>query len=211
MAGDRTDWLAWHEAYADPGSSLSRRLHVVQGLVEDHLDRHEGAVRVVSACAGDGRDLLGVLEQRDDAARVGGRLVETDPTLVRRARARAAELGLDLEVRQEDAGTTSAYAGATPADLVLLCGVFGNVTDDDVERTVHATPGLCASGATVVWTRHRGAPDLTPRIRQWFSAAGFSELGWYAPDDDEVGVGAHRYDGDPVALEPGQPLFTFLR
>jgi hypothetical protein len=165
---------------------------------------------VVSACAGEGRDLLGVLEQRDDAARVSGRLVEADPVLAGRARDRAAAGGFDLEVLHGDAGSTSSYAGAVPADLVLLCGVFGNITEADIERTVRATPSLCAPGATVVWTRHRGDPDVTPRIRAWFADAGLEEITWFAPDDDEIGVGAHRLVGDPVALEPGQQLFRFV-
>ena len=33
-----------------------------------------------------------------------------------------------------DASTTSAYRGAVPADLVLACGIFGNVSDEDIQR-----------------------------------------------------------------------------
>ena len=209
MGGAGTDWHAWHEEYADPTSSLSRRLRVVQRLVADHLDRSSGPVRVVSACAGEARDLLGVLEQRDDRDRVSGLLVEADPVLAARARERVAGLGVDLTVRQGDAGTTSAYVEAAPADLVLLCGVFGNVPDVDVERTVRAAPQLCAPGATVIWTRHRLEPDLTPAIREWFAASGFSPVAWVAPEDVQFGVGAHRYDGPGVALEPDRRLFSF--
>jgi len=39
-----------------------------------------------------------------------------------------------LEVMQGDAGTTTACAGAVPVDVLLLCGIFGNVEVDDVER-----------------------------------------------------------------------------
>lgn len=28
----------------------------------------------------------------------------------------------------------------------------------------------------VIWTRHRRLPDLTPRIRAWFTDAGFDEV-----------------------------------
>lgn len=34
-----------------------------------------------------------------------------------------------IEVVHGDAGTTDAYTGAVPTDVVLLCGVLGNLTD----------------------------------------------------------------------------------
>ena len=75
-----TDWDAWHDDYADPTSPLAQRLQVVQRAIEGHLDSSAPRdVRVVSACAGDGRDLLQVLERRDDADRVSATLIEADP------------------------------------------------------------------------------------------------------------------------------------
>jgi hypothetical protein len=68
---------------------------------------------------------------------------------------------------------------------------------------------LCAPGATVLWTRHRAEPDLTPAIRAWFEASGFTEVGFDAPDDARFGVGANRLVAEPVPLEAGRRLFTF--
>jgi hypothetical protein len=34
-----------------------------------------------------------------------------------------------------DAGVTDVYAGAVPADLLLVCGVFGNIGDADVQSS----------------------------------------------------------------------------
>ena len=57
-----TDWVDWHTPYDDPDSSLSQRLQAVQRGVRRFLDTvGERPVRVVSACAGQGRDLLEVL------------------------------------------------------------------------------------------------------------------------------------------------------
>src|SRR4051794_99574 len=131
-----TDWDAWHRAYADPTSMLSERLAVVQRHIDEWLEATAPAsVRVVSSCAGDGRDLLGVLEGRADARRVRATLLEADSRLAGRATERIERLALaDVEVRCTDAGLTDGYAEAVPADLVLLCGIFGNVSDDDVRR-----------------------------------------------------------------------------
>ena len=109
---------------------------------------------------------------------------------------------------QGDAGELSAYEGAVPADLVLACGVFGNVPDQDVRRTVLALPQLCAPGATVIWTRHRRPPDLTPSIRGWLREGGFAELEFVAPDDVLWSVGVHRFDGATAPLSR-ERIFSF--
>lgn len=178
-----TDWSAWHHDYADPESALSQRLRAVQRHIGTWLDSTAPApVTVVSMCAGDGRDLLEVLDGRPDGDRVTATLVETDERNVERARTHISGLGHPrVHVRRRDAGSTDAYAGAVPADLVLACGIFGNIEDDDVRRTIAALPQLCAEAATVIWTRTRQPPDLTPRIRDWLTERDFEEIEFTAP------------------------------
>ena len=62
------DWHEWHAAYDNPGSGLARRLAWVQDQVRAALDAAPaGPVRVISLCAGQGRDLIGALAQRRQA------------------------------------------------------------------------------------------------------------------------------------------------
>jgi putative methyltransferase len=207
----RRDWQAWHSAYDEEGSPLQRRLKIVQGHVRDWLEARQGQpLRVVSVCAGEGRDLLGVLAGHPDARHVSARLVELDPRNVAAAEAAAQEAGLSgVEVMQADAGSSDSYRGAVPADLVLVCGVFGNISDSDIRQTVTALPQLCAPDATVVWTRSRHEPDRTPTIRGWFAHSGFEELAFDAPDDALFSVGVHRLVGRPSTLMPDEVLFRF--
>jgi hypothetical protein len=93
----------------------------------------------------------------------------------------------------------------------LLGGLLGNVSDEDAGGTIAALSGLCAPGATVVWTRHRREPDLTPAIRGWFTAAGYSEQSFTAPVDTLWSVGVHRLVGLPRPLGEGRRLFSFVR
>ncbi|HEY0716369.1 MAG TPA: SAM-dependent methyltransferase [Streptosporangiaceae bacterium] len=206
------DWVAWHEAYDDPASRLSARLTLVKQQLAGALDRAPaGAVRLVSLCAGQGRDVIETLPghpRRDDVTAV---LVEASPVLTGQARAGAAAAGLTaVQVREADASQVTSFADAVPADVLLLCGIFGNVSAEDIARTVAAAPALCAPEATVIWTRHRRPPDLTPQIRAWFSAAGFTEFAFGSPPSaPEIGVGAATLrDGADGALPEG-PLFRF--
>lgn len=205
-----TDWVRWHEEYGDPSSALSRRLRIVQRHIIDWLeDRPDAALTVFSACAGQGQDLIQVLGRRGNADRVHATLLESDPRNVEAARAAAAELST-VEVRRADAGDLASYRDATPADLLLMVGVFGNISDDDIRRTVVALPHLCRPGATVIWTRSRRDPDLTGSIRAWFADAGFAELAFDAPADALFSVGVHRLTRAPRTSPPTGRLFTFL-
>ncbi len=206
------DWVAWHDPYDDAESSLSRRLRTVQELLAAACDdAPPGPIRVISICAGQGHDLLGVLEhhvRRDD---VVARLVELAPANVAAARARARRLDSPtVEVVEGDAGTTDAYRGVVPADVVLACGVFGNIGDDDIHTTIDALPSLCAPGALVLWTRHRLPPDATSWIRTSFEDRGFDEVAFVAPHDEVYGIGAHRLRTEPAPFAPGRRLFRFV-
>jgi hypothetical protein len=58
-----------------------------------------------------------------------------------------------------DASLVDQYQDLAPADLLLVCGVFGNISDADIERTIDACGQLCKTGDTVIWTRHRAEPE----------------------------------------------------
>ena len=170
-AGDGRDWVAWHGAYDVPGSGLAQRLAAVQAQIAAALDQAPpGPLRAVSMCAGQGRDLIGVLAGHPRGADVTARLVELDRRNAAAALDLAAAAGLaQVEVILADAAEPAAYAGLVPADLVLACGVFGNITDADVRQTIQRLPQLCAAGGTVIWTRGRWAPDLIPQICDWLA------------------------------------------
>lgn len=81
-----TDWLAWHAGYDDPHSSLARRLLVVQRLLDDVFSAYEGGrLRLLSLCAGDGRDVLTLVDRWRRRIELNGRLIEHDARLVRQA------------------------------------------------------------------------------------------------------------------------------
>ena len=212
--GGLRDYEQWHREYDDPGSDLSWRLGKVRRYITAALDERAGPVRALSLCAGDGRDLLGVLSARGDADRVEATLVEIHQRIAEAAREAAAGLS-HVRVLTADAAEPDLYAGAVPVDLVLLVGIFGNISDGDIRATVAAAPQLCRPGATLIWSRGRRDND---DIRSWFAEAGFTEVDYASlasaadrADRSVTALGVVRYDGPPQPLIPGQRLFTFLR
>jgi hypothetical protein len=204
--------VEWHAQYDQPDSTLARRLAAVQDRIRVVLDgAPPGPIQAISLCAGQGRDLIGALADHPRRGDVSARLVELDERSAAVARSSAAVAGLEkVEVVTGDAALTSQYADIVPAYLVLMCGMFGNISDPDIERTVGFAAQLCARGGTVVWTRQRAEPDLVPRICEWFGARGF-ELVWLSDPDAGFGVGAHRFAADPSSLEPAARMFRFTR
>jgi len=107
---------------------------------------------------------------------------------------------------------TAAWVDAVPVDLLLLCGIFGNVTDDDIHRTIAAVPGLLTDGGIVIWTRGAFAdrPDLRPIVCGWCAEAGLDEVS-FDGDPEAYGVGVNRF----VAAAEPRPLparlFEFVR
>lgn len=134
-----------------------------------------------------------------------------DQTLVGGAQATAART-TGVEVRQGDAGDPHVFADVPPVDLLLLCGIFGNVSDDDVRTTVAAAPSMLAPNGTVIWTRGRfGDHDLRPAIRRWFVDAGLAEES-FDGDPERYGVGVARAGDRPPPLRSDDDrLFTFTR
>ena len=205
------NWQEWHHGYEDPSSSLSRRLAVVRRRVADVLNSASDPIRVLSLCAGDGRDLLPVLADRRPPTEFVV-LVEKDPGLAETARRTAIDRQLEgVAVITGDAGEPAQYAATHPVDLLLLCGIFGNISEDDIKRTVAVTPTLLREGGTVIWTRGSTDPDLRPAIRGWFEAAGLREVA-FEGELAGYGVGVNaRPPGVQDELLLPSVLFRFTR
>jgi hypothetical protein len=204
-------WVRWHHQYDDPASPRSLRLLAVQHQLHDALDRAPaGRIHLISMCAGQGRDVLGVLPNHSRRNDVLACLVELSPELVSDARGSVTELGLDnVEVIEADASSTAVYADYVPADIILCCGVSGSISGDDMMRTAQELPHLAASGATVIWTMEGRPPDRRPWMRQIFRDAGFQEVGYETAEGALFGVGSARWPAAPPAFRPDVQMFVF--
>ncbi len=209
-----TDWRKWHKAYDDPDSSLTRRLAIVRRRVGEALEllAAKPPLRILSLCSGRGLDLLPALAGLEHD-RYQAFLVEKDQELARDAIETAGQLGLGgVEIVIGDAGRTTTFAHRLPVDLLMLCGIFGNICDDDVAATVAAIPALLADGGVVIWTRGSSDPDLRRTIRSWITDTGLVETSWDdEPEGYGVGVARRRPDARQEPVPVPERLFTFVR
>jgi hypothetical protein len=214
-----TDWRQWYTQYDDPDTSLARRLVVVRQRIGEALAtlrspkplRSAAPLRILSLCSGDGRDLLPELVDVEPQ-RYRAVLVESDRSIAADAVKTSGALGLDgVRVITGDAGTTSTFIEHLPVDLLLLCGIFGNVSPDDIQATLMAAPAMLVDGGFVIWTRGSFKSDLRPTIRAWVQQAGLVETSWDS-EPDGYGVGVARLtEGRPGQAELPAKLFSFIR
>lgn len=201
------DWFDWHQGYDGP---LAVRLEAVESQIGAALAESTAEkIRVVSICAGQGHDIVGSLQRFDRRSDVEGLLVELDPRNVEAARERIADAFLtDLTVNAADAGLTDAYREMVPADIVLVCGVFGSLTDEDIDRTIGLLPTLLGPGGQIIWTAHRSAPGLWDTALEGFRRHGFREA-WTNDRAARFGVGRHRLAIPPQPFVPAKRMFSF--
>ncbi len=205
------DWTEWHRGYADPESELSRRLAVVTAAIVHALDTAApGPIRVLSLCAGEARDLSSAAVDHPRCSDLVGCAVELNAGLASIAASNLREAGTGLEVRCADAGRSVHWIDLAPVDLLLVCGIFGNITEADIRRIVDAVPSVVRPGGTVIWTRHRRGEDLTPTIRQWFADAGCEPLSYESPGAMSYGVGVERNLAEGDAASVPDVLFRFV-
>jgi len=148
-------WTNWPErAYKQ--RRYQQRLTAVQEHLANCLDTAPaGPARIISICAGDGRDLLGVLETHARRSDVCAWLVEQSLQSVSAGRAHASAIGLADAVcfLHADATLYATFQGIAPADIVLLCGVWGHVPVHERASVIRALTCLCKPGGAVIWSR----------------------------------------------------------
>jgi hypothetical protein len=207
------DWYEWHDLY-NTEPILQQRLEIVREYIAYSLNAlPDGAIRVVSVCAGDGRDLLGTLKNHPRAKDVSARLVEINSNLVERGRATIESLGLakQIEFINGDATLATNYVGAVPADIAIACGVLGHVAEKiELNRLINNLSFLSKKGAFFIWTRgHSDGIFYSDNVRKILSASGFEEVNFKLTATGNMAVGIHRYLGENLPQPKEQQLFVF--
>ena len=209
------NWDAWHRHYDDL-PSLQERLRIVREQIVAALDEcPAGRIQIVSICAGDGRDVIGALQNHPRRHDVNALLLDNHAESVARGRAAAAQAGLarQLEFVVADASLAGNYAGAIPADIILLSGFLGHLHHEDVPGLIASLPMFCRTGGSAIWNRHLVLHDgraQVPAIRKFFQQTNFGEVFFKTPEPNGFAVGRMKFAGRPAPLDTSRVLFEFV-
>lgn len=208
-----TDWIKWHRSY-DTSPSMMARLELVQLQISSCLTKlTQGSIRIISICAGDGRDIIGVLRSHSRRQDARVHLIELNAELLEAGRRAAQIAGIEnqIEFIHGDATKSRTYQGITPADLVLACGVFGNVRTRHISHLIFRLRSLCRSGSFLVWTRVLSRDGLrkVETIRDLLQQAAFEQVCLEFSDVTNHFIGSHRYAGIYQPLTKKKRLFKF--
>jgi hypothetical protein len=94
----------------------------------------------------------------------------------------------------------------------MLCGVLGNISDDDARRTLTGAALMLQRGGTMIWTRGdqgHGDEDPSEWVRRLLLDAGWEERSFERPDDASYRVGVHTWNGIASGSIAGT-LFSFV-
>lgn len=86
---------------------------------------------------------------REERDQIDATLVELDDELASRAVIAAKTADSErVVVRRGDAGDPASFSDVVPVDVLMLCGVFGNVEHATVAETVRAVPAMVITAVT---------------------------------------------------------------
>jgi hypothetical protein len=208
------NWSGWPQrAYLRP--HYLERLQVVQQHLAECLDQAPpGPLRIVSLCAGDGRDVIGVLQAHGRRSEVEAYLVELNGQSVADGARQAAAAGLEKVVHfiHTDATDYSNYKNLVPCDIVLVCGVWGHVPVNDRTKLIRALASFCKPGATVIWTRSISKGTLrVQEVQSQFDGSSWSPVRLSTTSDEKWAVGTYRFRGPSLELPSGGRIFNFRK
>jgi len=210
----RNVWHGWAgRAYHKGRYQL--RLSVVQAHLTECLEvAPAGPLRIVSVCAGDGRDVIGVLRSHPRRTEVTAWLVELDRVSVTAGIQLTTSEGLGKSVNflHKDATAFETYLQIAPSDILLVCGVWGHVPVDERSQLVYALSCFCRPGGTVIWTcGAKKGGNRVQAIQSLFTGSSWECVRLSSTPDQRWAVATHRYCGPPNALPRSGPIFNFQR
>ncbi len=209
------DWNQWHADY-ETSPALQARLKSVCRQIAAALDeRPAGPIKIISICAGDGRDLCLALREHPRQRDVTATLIDNDPNSLARGREMAKEFcpNAQLHFIEADASLAKTYAETGHADLVLMSGFLGHLRHEDALGLIASLPMLCKTGSWIIWNRHLKLHDGTEqvaRIRGAFRKHEFAEAHFETTAEDGFAIGRTCFLGQSTPLDSTRKIFEFV-
>jgi hypothetical protein len=207
-------WSGWPQV-AYRRENYQQRLRVVKvHLAECLNDAAQGPLRLVSLCAGDGRDVIDVLQSNRRRNDVGAWLVELNGQSIADGALHMKASGLEKLVNfiHADATDYLTYQTLVPCDIILLCGVWGHVPVNERALLVRALASFSKPGGSLIWTRgiSRGMDRLN-EIQSQFANSSWERVRLSFTPNDKWAISTHRYCGPSLELPASGRIFNFRK
>lgn len=209
------DWNQWHTGY-ETSASLQARLKAVSEQITIAInDCPPGPIKIISLCAGDGRDILLALQNHPRRKDVSASLVDNHLESIERGRELALKTGLTKQIHflHADAGLGETYADIGHANVVLLSGFLGHLRHGDALNLISKLPMVVKTNGSVIWNRHvvlHDGAEQVARIRGAFRSHHFDEEHFAATAEDGFAMGRVCFKGESAPLDAAQKLFEFV-
>ena len=198
---------SWHDNYEDETSTPYKRTLIVKKLIADYLI-NKNNITILSICAGQGRDVLTSLNADTCAY-----LIDVDKECVDYAQSYVNKNDLyNVFVIEADASLISTYIdnNIPKADLILICGVFGHLSLEDINITAQSLKQLIKPNGSVIWTRHKFDNDITKEVRDLFELAGYQEEAFISPKEEPFSIGMYKLIQDTIEPIYDLKMFDYI-
>lgn len=198
---------SWHDNYEDKKSSPYKRTLMVKKLIVDYLI-NKNNITILSICAGQGRDILTSLNEDTSAY-----LIDVDKECVDYAQSYVNKNDLNnVFVIEADASLISTYIdnNVPKADLILICGVFGHLSLEDINLTAQSLKQLIKPDGSVIWSRNKFDKDITEEVRDSFKLAGYEEEAFISPEKELFSIGMHKLIEDTIEPIYDLKMFDYI-
>ena len=146
-------WNDWHSIYDDKESAPYKRSIITQELVNNYLNIHKKNIIILSICSGQARDILPAIAGREDKDRITTYLLDIDKDCLEYAQeyARIHDIP-NVHTINKDASLKESYDDIPKADLIVICGLFGHLSLEDITTTVSFLAYISDNDAHVIWS-----------------------------------------------------------
>ena len=203
------DWNDWHNHYDDLDSELSKRLGKVKEHIKNILLETENPT-VLNICSGQGKDILESMLELDKDAEVF--LIDTNIDALNSGInfAKKNNIGT-ITFINEDASHTSTYKkyDIPKSNIVLACGLFGHLNEDDSYTLVDFLKTQIKINGTVIWTKNI-ENDSISNLRKYFINNNFKEINYFGPEGSPWAVVCNQYVGEEFDLNKEYKIFNFI-
>lgn len=202
---DKIDWSKWNLFYEDKITTQYHRLIAIKQYIKNILLSEENNT-VLNICSGESRDILQTLVELE-MLDVPVYSIDTHTNSINNSMLYANEHNLlNYNAICEDASLSDTYIeyNVPRSKLIILSGVFGMLSDIEINRLLKSLPMFIKNDGYVVWTVTYARLDS---IKEIMKENNFLISDITITSDNKSAIGVSIFIGDESELLQNQVIF----